>query len=206
MVRPKKISDEELLEIARDCFLQSGPQVSTQEIADRSGLSQGALFKRFHTKEDLFLAAVASKNVFSNVMGFLGWLSDHPVKGEFAPQLEEMLTRLWKILEELIPRMLALHNQRKVIPFEKIFKSMKKPPPVRVLEGITGFVKRAQENGQIPVDLDATVLAGNLMGAMQGRVFFKGILNTSDNSDDSVYIRQTVRHFCNGIVPEEKSK
>ena len=36
MVRPKKISDEELLEIARDCFLQSGPQVSTQEIADRS--------------------------------------------------------------------------------------------------------------------------------------------------------------------------
>jgi AcrR family transcriptional regulator len=206
MVRPKKISDEELLEVARDCFLQSGPQVSTQEIANRSGLSQATLFKRFRTKEDLFLAALASKNVFSNVMGFLEWLSQHPRKGEFAPQLEEMLTRLWKILVELIPRILALHNQRSVIPLEKIFKFMKKPPPVRVLDGVTDFVKRAQENGQISPELDASVLAGNLMGAMQGRVFFKGILNVSDNSDDSVYIRQTVRHFCNGIAAEEKSK
>ena len=206
MVRPKKISDEELLEIARDCFLQTGPQVSTQEIADRSGLSQAALFKRFRTKEDLFLAAVASKNIFSNVMTFLTWLSQHPEKGEFSPQLEEMLTRLWNILMELIPRVIALHNQRNFIHLEKVFKSLKRPPPVRVLEGITGFVKRAQENGQIPTDLDARVLAGNLMGAMQGRVFFKGILNLSDNSDDNVYIRQTVRHFCNGIVLEEKSK
>ncbi|MBN2718043.1 MAG: TetR/AcrR family transcriptional regulator [Deltaproteobacteria bacterium] len=206
MVRPKKISDEDVLEVARDCFLEKGPQVSTLEIAARIGLSQAALFKRFKTKEDLFLAALASKAIFSKVMDLLSWLATHPKQGDFRPQLEEMLTRLWNMLVELLPRIIALHNQRSVIAPEKIFGAMKNPPPVRVLAGIKKFILRAQENGQIRSDLSAEILAMNLMGAMQGRVFFSRILSQSDNRDDDVYIRATVGHFCESILPQENSK
>ena len=205
MVRPKKISDEKVLDVARRCFLEKGPHVSTQEIADQIGLSQAALFKRFKTKEDLFLAALATKNIFTKVMDFLGWLAIHPTKGELAPQMEQMLTKLWNILLELLPRLIAMHNQH-TVSIDSLFGSIKKPPPVRVLSGIALFVRRAQKNGQIDKTLDADALAMNLMGAMQGRVFFTRILSQSDNSDDDVYIRNTVRHFCESVLPQENRK
>lgn len=203
MVRPKKISDEEVLEIAKECFLSQGPQVSTQEIASRTGLSQAALFKRFKTKEDLFLAALATKAIFSSVMSLIGWLREHPKKGPFEPQLVEMLTRLSNMLHELLPRIIALHNQRSAISPEKLFRAMKKPPPVRVLEGITLFVKKAQSNGQIRSDADPAVLALNLMGSIQGRIFFSRILSQPNTGEDSVYIHETARNFLQGVgVPE----
>src|ERR1019366_9961665 len=58
MARTKSISDEELLRIARDVFVEAGFAVSTKSIARRAGVSEGVLFQRFSTKEDLFFAAM----------------------------------------------------------------------------------------------------------------------------------------------------
>ncbi|MBN2525186.1 MAG: TetR/AcrR family transcriptional regulator [Deltaproteobacteria bacterium] len=208
MVRPKIVSDEKVLEVARNCFLEKGPQVSTQEIAQKTGISQATLFKRFKTKEDLFIAAVASKEILTNVVGLSIWLSTHPQKGPIEPQLTEMFQRLWALLVEILPRIIAMHNQRSLISPERFFSAMKKPPPLRVLEGIAGFVRRAKENGQIRADVDVDVLAMNLMGAMQGRVFFRLIMSQPGTGieDDNVYIQDTVRNFCSGIVTQEFSQ
>ncbi|MBN2342694.1 MAG: TetR/AcrR family transcriptional regulator [Deltaproteobacteria bacterium] len=204
MVRPKKISDDEVLEIARQCFLEKGPQVSTLEIAKRVGLSQPTLFKRFKTKEDLFLAALGTKAIFVRVMELISWLGTHPRPGDFEPQIEELLTRLWNVLIEILPRVIAMHSQRSRISPDKLISLMKKPPPVRVLEGIIQFVKRAQRNGQIDNQLNASVLAMNLMGAMQGRVFFTRILSYADTLSDDVYILETARNFCREIKTQER--
>jgi len=59
MGRPKLIDDEKVLAIAREVFVREGAFGSTREIATRSGLSEAALFKRFSTKADLFVAAMA---------------------------------------------------------------------------------------------------------------------------------------------------
>jgi len=59
MGRPKLIDDERLLAIAREVFVRDGAFGSTREIAKRAGVSESALFKRFSTKADLFVAAMA---------------------------------------------------------------------------------------------------------------------------------------------------
>ncbi|HIK90782.1 MAG TPA: TetR/AcrR family transcriptional regulator, partial [Planctomycetes bacterium] len=59
MARPRTISDDQILQTARECFLQHGPSVATDVIADQLGVSPQALFKRFHSKQDLMLAAIA---------------------------------------------------------------------------------------------------------------------------------------------------
>jgi len=46
MVRPPKITDEDLLEIALECFLEHGANVSAQVIADRVGISGTDHFHR----------------------------------------------------------------------------------------------------------------------------------------------------------------
>src|SRR5271157_6000965 len=58
MARKKTISDAELLEIARSVFVEAGFGASSKEIARRAGVSEGVLFQRFSTKEELFFAAM----------------------------------------------------------------------------------------------------------------------------------------------------
>jgi AcrR family transcriptional regulator len=58
MGRKRTISDEELLETARVAFVELGIGAPAKEIARRAGVSEGVLFQRFTTKEDLFFAAM----------------------------------------------------------------------------------------------------------------------------------------------------
>jgi len=55
MPRPVSIQDEVILNAARELFLERGLDVATSEIAARAGVSQGTIFKRFRTKQALFI-------------------------------------------------------------------------------------------------------------------------------------------------------
>ena len=57
-MRPKTISDEDILRIAMECVLEEGPSVSTTTIAERIGVSQATLFKRFGSKVELLRRAL----------------------------------------------------------------------------------------------------------------------------------------------------
>ena len=58
MPRPKTISDDEILSIARRCFQKHGHSISTREIAKEVGISQSVLYQRFGGKEQMFLRAM----------------------------------------------------------------------------------------------------------------------------------------------------
>ena len=52
-MRPKKVSDEDILQTVRRCLVEQGGSVSTQFIADQVGVSQATLFKRFGSKQSV---------------------------------------------------------------------------------------------------------------------------------------------------------
>ena len=57
-MRPKKVSDEYILQTVRRCLVEQGGSVSTQFIADQVGVSQATLFKRFGSKSNLLQSAI----------------------------------------------------------------------------------------------------------------------------------------------------
>ena len=59
MPRPKTISDEDLLAVARKLFRAQGHAVSTREVAESAGISEAILYQRFGNKDELFFAAMA---------------------------------------------------------------------------------------------------------------------------------------------------
>ncbi|HTO72986.1 MAG TPA: helix-turn-helix domain-containing protein [Gemmatimonadales bacterium] len=61
MARPSTITNDQLLEAARQEFLAHGIRATSAAIARRAGVSQGILFHRFGTKEALFAAAMTSE-------------------------------------------------------------------------------------------------------------------------------------------------
>jgi AcrR family transcriptional regulator len=58
MARPPKITNEEILTAARQVFLEEGFGASTLAIAEKAGISEASIFKRFGTKEGLFIEAM----------------------------------------------------------------------------------------------------------------------------------------------------
>lgn len=56
--RPPVISDEQILEKARDVFLEHGIRATTAEVALRARISEGTIFHRFKSKDALFRAAM----------------------------------------------------------------------------------------------------------------------------------------------------
>lgn len=54
-----RVTDTHLLDSARALFLESGPEATAAAVAERAGVSEALLFKRFGTKERLFELALA---------------------------------------------------------------------------------------------------------------------------------------------------
>lgn len=63
MSRPATIRDEDLLDAAREVFLERGILATTADVAARAGVSEGTLFKRFGSKTALFHQAVRTEEL-----------------------------------------------------------------------------------------------------------------------------------------------
>src|SRR5437773_5345651 len=66
--RPTTVSDDQLLDAARDVFLARGLDATAAEIAARAGISESLVFYRYKTKEALFLAVVDRQIVLPEVL------------------------------------------------------------------------------------------------------------------------------------------
>lgn len=69
--RPVTINDKDLLKAARSVFLEKGATATTEEVARRAAISQASIFKRFKTKQDLFLAAMQDEEQRQEWIAFL---------------------------------------------------------------------------------------------------------------------------------------
>jgi AcrR family transcriptional regulator len=103
MTRPKTISDEELLAVARRVFREQGRTASTREIARQAGISEGVLYQRFGSKEGLFFASMAPRE--PDIEALLG---PHPPKEEVPTFLKGVLVRMAKHFGEVIPLALQI--------------------------------------------------------------------------------------------------
>ena len=200
MARPPKINDEELLEIALECFLEHGANVSAQVIADRVGLSQPALFKRFGTKKELFLRAVLPPEH----LPILDWLSERPVPGPFRPQMVEMLEQLWGTLSWVLPRVQLLQAAR--IPRAEAFGRYDTAPPQRLIMAITGFFQRAMQHGHLRSGVKPKLTAFQVFGALMARRFQHDMMPPSEEGEsDAAFLATTADTLCFGIAADPTS-
>jgi AcrR family transcriptional regulator len=98
MGRPKTISDEEVLRIARQIFRTQGHTATTREIAQVAGVSEAVLYQRFGSKEDLFFEAMFAFEL--DIESMLG--PKNPTEDAMT-YVHKVTTRLGKHFVETIP-------------------------------------------------------------------------------------------------------
>lgn len=194
MARPKQMSDKELLEIALECFLEYGSSVSAQTIADRVGISQPALFKRFGTKEELFLQAVIPPEDYP----VIEWIDAGPTAGPLQPQLGELLEKVAEMLAGVMPRVQLLREAR--IPAGTAMSRYKAPPPVQLIQSIARFIESAQQQGLVRSSLNPRFVAQWIFGALMGQYFLSESIGRKNKPEDNTaFIVSTVDFLVHGI-------
>lgn len=198
MARPRTISDEQILDAARACFLEHGPSVSTDVIAEQLGVSSQALFKRFQSKHDLMLAAIAPREQAP-------WIplveSGPDSRRPLAEQLTEILTELADFFVDIARRMSVL-RWGGVDPGE-LMARFDEPPPLVDIRVLSGWLERAAARGLIRrIDFRATAML--MLTSMHGPAMLTDMLGrhpTGHSRDE--YVTFMVDALLQGMLPRE---
>lgn len=146
MGRHKIIGDEQLLQHARDVFLEGGAFGSTKEISRRAGISEATLFQRYPTKAALFLAAMIPPEV-----DVAGIVRADTIQADPRIELTQIGQRMLVYFRTLIPTVMHLvtHPSINMADVATHFKSL---PPEALAEALVVYLRDAQARGKIKVD------------------------------------------------------
>jgi AcrR family transcriptional regulator len=195
-MRPKTISDEDLLRIACRCFVEHGPQVSTTTIALEAGVSQATLFKRFKTKELLMAAALMHESPI-----LLQHLTAPDPDTCIQAQLRDLGHFMLKVFRNIIPRFMVLASRGSGSPSDLL--GGENGPPAQARKAITEWFTAAQDNGQLK-QFDAESFAVAFIGMLHARPFREIILgDTTLKRTDEEYVNSMIQVLYSGIAPED---
>ena len=197
MVRPRQFHDEDLLAVARACLIEHGPGVSTTLIAEQAGVSQATLFKRFGTKQDLLVAALAPRPD----PALLSLLAEGPTDASMPAQLEALATALVTLFDQMLPCVMTLWaaglSPREVLP------DGVESPPVVTRRLVAQFFAAAQAQGRLAGGTPAA-LALQFIGATKELAFQRHMFpDSAPDLSTSAYAQDLVRSFWAGCRPPE---
>jgi AcrR family transcriptional regulator len=198
MARPVSIKDETIIDAARQVFLERGIQATTAEVAERAGVSEGSVFKRFKSKPELFRAAMGDRLAEP---AFLKGLGERVGQGELRDNLFGLGMEVIRFFRELMPLMMMAWSN----PAPNGLPSMiagPNPPPVRALKQISGYFEAEMRAGRVRRQ-DAEVVARAFLGALNNFVFFELLHSVHGELPigDETYVRGLVSLFWGGLEP-----
>lgn len=206
MARPVTIDSGQILQAAREIFLERGTQATTAQVAERAGVSEGTLFKRFKTKAALFQAAMSTHQPlepahFDDLQSLIG-----------VGCVEENLCKLAGCLIEFFERMLPLamlqwSNPRLGGRLPEILEGAPSPP-LLAQQRLAAYLEGETRLGRLVVE-NPPAAARAFLGALNAYVFFEMVARTynqtgaSFNVERGVYVTNLVRMVLRGIAPPD---
>ena len=205
MSRPVSIKDQTIIDAARAVFLEKGFNATTAEVAERAGVSEGTLFKRFRSKAELFQAAMHPQ------FGELGWLADLESRvgqGDLQAQLTELGAAGVAFFRQLMPLIMMSYANPAPNGLPEVL-TRPDPPPLRALNRLTRYFEAEIRLGRLrPVDPE--ILARMFLGSLQQYVFFELLFQAQQTLPLPLptYLRGMVAMLWSGAgspVPEDTS-
>jgi AcrR family transcriptional regulator len=202
MPRPPKITNEEILAAARQVFLEQGESGSTLEIAQKAGISEASIFKRFVTKQALFLAAIG----ISETAQYVKLLSNQTPTAEIRSELTEICIQMLGFYQEVMPRVMMMMTKTKSSLPPLV------PPPLRDAQLFAGYLDRAIAAHQLK-PCDSMTVAHAIVGAIQNYAMTQTIaskipfpipfvLPKLKSIEPEIFIHNLIETLWAGIAPD----
>ncbi|MEO0769878.1 MAG: TetR/AcrR family transcriptional regulator, partial [Cyanobacteria bacterium J06649_4] len=169
---------------------------STQDIANKAGISEGSIFKRFATKEELFIAAMG----MSKVSAVTSFIKATAGQGDLRENLQKIGLEMIGFIQELLPRMMMVRS--KGVPLPPMLMQPSKAPPVRVVKALTALFEKEIALGRMRCSHPETV-AMMFLGAVMQYVFL--VQASAQLPDAKGYIDSVVDILWPSIQPDDMS-
>ena len=195
MARKAKITNQQILEAAREVFLQKGFGGSTLEIAQLAGISEASIFKRFSTKEELFFAALGIPEKppwFKELETLAG-------KGYLKENLTLVCLQILEFYSEIMPRLMMLRSRGNALP-EPEFAGQE-PRPIRDVKVLTAFLERETSLGRLG-PCEPQIVAHILLGSLMNYVF-SNQMSSSVNSPTDETLTDNCFQPSHGVATEK---
>ena len=176
--RPPVISDDAILDVAREVFLERGIQATTDEVAERAGVSEGTVFRRFKSKEALFRAAMRFSP--DAVPAFIASFVSEAGQGDLRARLLSFATRLLELGRTALPMMMmAWSNPCGDYPLDKL--PQRSAGYRKTFRYVVRFFERELEARQLHAE-KAELLARIFMGSLHHYCMAELFLGSSEIS------------------------
>jgi AcrR family transcriptional regulator len=193
MGRPKLVEDDELLEVARNVFVEKGIAASTREIARRAGISEAVIYQRHPTKAHLFFAAMvpSASDMEDLLCAPANSLS-------VVEQLEGIALGMMGYFREVMPVLMRLVTHPE-FDLEKFAQQHHDSPFGRMHLGLVQYLESQRERGSIITE-DVGPAALTLFAALHSLAFLER-LGVHGGRFDEATIRAMVRSLWTGLAP-----
>ena len=197
MARPVTISNEQILDAAREVFLREGFTASTAVIARAAEVSEGMLFKRFGSKDDLFHAAlkIPRLDLATTLEARIG-------QGDVRANLELAALELVSFFRELMPTVMTLWR-RHAPNMKDLWQGQDDPQPLRTLRELAGYIEAEMALNRMTPS-DPWVLARVLVGSTHHYVFMDQV-GLQSPMEPEAFARNLVETLWRGVAPSEDS-
>ncbi len=199
MARTASIRDETILKAAREVFLSRGIQATTAEVAERAGISEGTIFNRFKSKDELFRAAMLSHGAD---IPWVASLAERAGKGRVRDHMIEVGLQIIDFFRVLMPLMMMSWSNRGPDGLPHML-TQPDPPPVVAMRKLMAYFDAEIRAGRIRKTSPA-VLARTYVGGLQNFVFFELLLAGREPSPLGAeeFVRGHVGVLWAGIAPD----
>jgi AcrR family transcriptional regulator len=173
--RPPIISNERLLAVAREVFLELGIRATTLEVARRAGVAEGTIFHRFKSKEDLFRAAMQFDP--DQALAFVERLPSLAGTGDLRCNLLEFAEEFLRLGRIAVPvMMMSWSNPDSQFCQDRVAEKGERHR--RVIAAIAAFFQGEMQAGRLrPTDTEvlARMLLGSLHQYCMSELFTRGV-------------------------------
>jgi AcrR family transcriptional regulator len=194
MGRPQIISNEDLLATAREVFLKHGVFGSTKEIAKLAGISEAALFKRFSTKAQLFMAAMAppAPGIDAIIARAEGMKSARPA----LHCLSEAVLDYFRVA---IPLVLPLLSHP-TFGGTELPRNFETSPATSLIQAVARYLRNENSRGRLTVK-DPLAASAMLVAALHSIALFE-LMGFHEGATPKAGVKSLVDAFWYGVQPE----
>ena len=198
MARPVTIKSETIIDAARQVFLERGILATTAEVAERAGISEGSIFKRYKSKIDLFRAAMGEHldepDWIRQLVGRVG-------QGGVEENLFEIGMSVIAFFRKLMPLMMMSWSNPAPNGLPGPLAGPN-PPPLRALKQLSGFFEAEMRGGRLQHH-DPEIVARTFLGGLNHYVFLEVLYRANNELPlaPETYVRGLVQLLWAGIGP-----